>query len=61
MNKKRTIQEHADTSLSQSKGLVVGYKSDEATTLGVVTKGQAQGLATIQIVGLGVCLKQNGC
>ncbi|KAL8844594.1 MAG: hypothetical protein Q9176_001106 [Flavoplaca citrina] len=43
-----------------SEGLVVGYKSDEAITLGVVTKGQPQGLATIQIVGLGEYFKQNG-
>lgn len=60
MNKERIISDHADTSSLRSEGLVVEYKSDEAITLGVVTKGQPQGLATIQIVGLGEYFKQNG-
>ncbi len=52
MHRKRTSQENADTNKLQSEGLVVGYKSEGAITLGVVTKGEPQGLATIQIVGL---------
>lgn len=60
MKKEITSQENADTNGLQSEGLVVGYKSEEAITLGVVTKGQPQGLATIQIVGLGEYFKQNG-
>ncbi|KAL8732220.1 MAG: hypothetical protein Q9166_002968 [cf. Caloplaca sp. 2 TL-2023] len=57
---KEIKRKDADTMSIQSEGLVVGYKSDETITVGVVTKGQPQGLATIQIVGLGEYFKQSG-
>ncbi|CAO1602941.1 MAG: hypothetical protein LQ349_005619 [Xanthoria aureola] len=62
LGKKYTCKTIDDDNLvgAGSEGLVVGYKSEEAITLGVVTKGQPQGLATIQIVGLGEYFKQNG-
>ncbi|KAL8852245.1 MAG: hypothetical protein Q9221_002847 [Calogaya cf. arnoldii] len=61
LGKKYTCKTIDDDNLvgTGSKGLVIGYKSDEAITL-VVTKGNPQRLACIQIVGLGEYFKQNG-